>query len=64
MFTTAMVESTQERVNMDGVEPEVVDMLLSFAYTSEVSISTANVQVMFYHHKLYLWSPFLSYISV
>ena len=63
MFTNGMLESTQEKVNLNGVEPEVVDMLVSFAYTGEVSITTANVQVMtHHHHELNSWSPFMACI--
>ena len=46
MFTTGMMESRQEKVNMLDVEPQVMELLVSYAYTSELVISTENVQVM------------------
>lgn len=45
MFSTDLIESKQERVAINGVEPQMVGMLVSYAYTSEVYISKANVQV-------------------
>lgn len=45
MFTTDLMESKQERVAINGVEPQMIGMLVSYAYTSEVYISKANVQV-------------------
>ena len=46
MFTSGMKESTHERVTISGVEPETIGLLVSYAYTSKVSISAANVQVI------------------
>ncbi|KAM9783582.1 kelch-like protein 3 isoform X2 [Syngnathus typhle] len=46
MFSTALKESKQERVAINGVEPQMVGMLVSYAYTSEVYISKANVQAL------------------
>ncbi|XP_077415907.1 kelch-like protein 24 [Vanacampus margaritifer] len=46
MFTTDLKESKQERVAINGVEPQMVGMLVSYAYTSEVYISKANVQAL------------------
>ena len=48
MFTSDMVESTQERVTIKGVEPRMIGLLVNYAYTSKVSFSSANVQVMHY----------------
>ena len=45
MFTSGMVESTQERVTITGVEPQMIELLVNYAYTSKVSITTDNVQV-------------------
>ena len=56
MFTSDMVESTQEKVTISAVEPQVFGMLVNYAYTSEVSISAANVQVNYYHCKPYALS--------
>ncbi|KAM9843414.1 kelch-like protein 24 isoform 2-T3 [Aulostomus maculatus] len=46
MFTTDLMESKQERVAINGVEPQMIGMLVSYAYTSEVYISKANVQAL------------------
>ena len=56
MFTSDMVESTQEKVTISAVEPQVFGMLVNYAYTSEVSLSAANVQVNYYHCKRYALS--------
>ena len=45
MFTTGMVESREHQVNINDVEAEEFGLLLNFAYTSTVDISTENVQV-------------------
>ena len=45
MFTAGMMESREHRVNINEVEPEEFGLLVNFAYTSTVEISTANVQV-------------------
>lgn len=47
MFSTDLIESKQERVAINGVEPQMIGMLVSYAYTSEVYISKANVQVKY-----------------
>ncbi|XP_029914324.1 kelch-like protein 20 [Myripristis murdjan] len=46
MFSTDLIESRQERVAINGVEPQMIGMLVSYAYTSEVFISKANVQAL------------------
>ncbi|KAF7666387.1 hypothetical protein LDENG_00107720 [Lucifuga dentata] len=46
MFSTDLMESKQERVAINGVEPQMIGMLVSYAYTSEVFISKANVQAL------------------
>ncbi|CAK6964753.1 kelch-like protein 20 [Scomber scombrus] len=46
MFSIDLIESKQERVAINGVEPQMVGMLVSYAYTSEVYISKANVQAL------------------
>ena len=45
MFTTGMMESRQERVDIINIEPQAIEKLVRYAYTSEVVISTDNVQV-------------------
>uniref|UniRef100_G3PCF3 BTB domain-containing protein n=1 Tax=Gasterosteus aculeatus aculeatus TaxID=481459 RepID=G3PCF3_GASAC len=46
MFSTDLIESKQERVAINGVEPQMIGMLVSYAYTSQVYISKANVQAL------------------
>ncbi|XP_041831328.1 kelch-like protein 20 isoform X1 [Melanotaenia boesemani] len=46
MFSADLIESKQERVAINGVEPQMIGMLVSYAYTSEVYISKANVQAL------------------
>lgn len=46
MFSTNLIESRQERVAINGVEPQMVGKLVRYAYTSEVLISKANVQAL------------------
>ncbi|XP_053708687.1 kelch-like protein 20 isoform X1 [Synchiropus splendidus] len=46
MFSSNLIESSQERVAINGVEPQMVGKLVSYAYTSEVYISKANVQAL------------------
>uniref|UniRef100_A0A1A8KP41 BTB domain-containing protein n=2 Tax=Nothobranchius kuhntae TaxID=321403 RepID=A0A1A8KP41_NOTKU len=46
MFSTDLLESKQERVAINGVEPQMIGMLVSYAYTSEVYVSKANVQAL------------------
>ena len=54
MFTSSMRESTQEKVTISGVEPEMIGLLVNYAYTSKVSFSSANVQVMYHNLSLFL----------
>ncbi|XP_036795223.1 kelch-like protein 20 isoform X2 [Oncorhynchus mykiss] len=46
MFSTDLMESRQERVAINGVESQMIGMLVSYAYTAEVVISKANVQAL------------------
>lgn len=46
MFSTDLLESRQERVAINGVEAQMIGMLVSYAYTAEVVISKANVQAL------------------
>lgn len=46
MFSTDLMESRQERVAINGVEPQMIGQLVSYAYTAEVVISKANVQAL------------------
>ena len=57
MFSSGMMESTQGRVNISGVEPGMLGLLLDYAYTSKVNICSADVQVMDSHHRPHSSSP-------
>ncbi|XP_039631374.1 kelch-like protein 3 [Polypterus senegalus] len=46
MFSTDLMESKQERVAINGVEPQMISMLINYAYTAEVIITKANVQAL------------------
>ena len=47
MFTTGMLESRQERVDLHGVEPHIMDLLLTYAYTSVVHVPKEHLQVKY-----------------
>ena len=44
MFTNSMIESQQESVTLTDLDEDAVEALVSFAYTSSVSINEKNVQ--------------------
>ncbi|XP_067859642.1 kelch-like protein diablo isoform X1 [Heptranchias perlo] len=46
MFSTDLVESRQERVAINGVEPQMVGLLVSYSYTARVLVTRANVQAL------------------
>ncbi|XP_068606212.1 kelch-like protein 3 [Brachionichthys hirsutus] len=46
MFSTNLMESKQERVAINGVEPQMIGMLVAYAYTSAVYIANENVQAL------------------
>ncbi|XP_066546115.1 kelch-like protein diablo isoform X2 [Amia ocellicauda] len=46
MFSTDLMESRQERVAINGVEPQMIGVLVNYAYTAEVVITKANVQAL------------------
>ncbi|XP_043945581.1 kelch-like protein 20 isoform X1 [Protopterus annectens] len=46
MFSTDLVESKQDRVAINGVESQMIGMLVNFAYTAQVVITKANVQAL------------------
>ena len=46
MFTTEWMETQQMRVTISDVEPQIMDVLITYGYTSKVAISTENVQVI------------------
>ena len=44
MFASEMAEKRQERVTLNGVEPAMINLIIQYAYTSEINITKANVQ--------------------
>lgn len=44
MFTLDLMEANMKEINIEEMNYETVDALLSFAYTGELRISTSNVQ--------------------
>uniref|UniRef100_A0A3Q2UGM4 Si:ch211-256e16.3 n=3 Tax=Fundulus heteroclitus TaxID=8078 RepID=A0A3Q2UGM4_FUNHE len=46
MFSADLLESKQERVAINGVEPQMIGNLVTYAYTSGVLITKTNVQAL------------------
>ena len=46
MFTAGLVETEQDVVTLNGVEPGMISGLIDYAYTGEISITKHNVQSM------------------
>ena len=44
MFSGDMAESKQNKVSINGVEPEMIGLLVDYAYTSETLVTKSNVQ--------------------
>lgn len=44
MFTAGLAESDMEVVTLQGVEPEMIERLIEYAYTGEITINKHNVQ--------------------
>ncbi len=44
MFVRDMLESRQERITLQGVDPEAMKLLVEFAYSTKLEINTGNVQ--------------------
>ena len=44
MFLGNLVESRQEEVAVNGIESDMMSLLLDYAYTSKVVITLSNVQ--------------------
>lgn len=44
MFVRDMLESRQERITLQGVDPEATRLLVEFAYSTKLEITTTNVQ--------------------
>ena len=46
MFTGNLAESAQDRVTLNDIEAPVMELLVSYAYTSEIVINRQNVQAL------------------
>ena len=44
MFVRDMLESRQARITLQGVDPEAMKLLVEFAYSTKLEITTGNVQ--------------------
>ena len=44
MFASEMAEKSQERVTLNGVEPVMINLIVQYAYSSEINITKTNVQ--------------------
>jgi hypothetical protein len=44
MFASEMAEKSQDRVSINGVEPSMLQLIIQYAYTSEINITKSNVQ--------------------
>ncbi|XP_063430646.1 kelch-like protein 18 [Mytilus trossulus] len=46
MFTHDMVESKQDEITMQGIDPNALEALVNFAYNGKVQIDVDNVQIL------------------
>ena len=46
MFVRDMMESRQERIELKGVDPNAMQLLVEFAYSSKLEITVSNVQAL------------------
>ncbi|RUS88789.1 hypothetical protein EGW08_003419 [Elysia chlorotica] len=46
MFTNGMLESEREFVELHGIEPSTMDLLLEFMYTCRIEVNVDNVQAV------------------
>ena len=44
MFIRDMIESRQEKIELKGVDPEAMELLVEFSYSSKLEITVSNVQ--------------------
>ena len=49
MFTTGFEESRKDIIKLRGIEPHILDLLLNFAYTGEITPPIAHLRVTYYH---------------
>ncbi|XP_036002426.1 kelch-like protein 7 isoform X2 [Fundulus heteroclitus] len=57
MFTTNMMESASDEVELRGVDPEIVELLMDYIYTAQISITTRNVQPLLHAASQYRIEP-------
>ncbi|XP_061910849.1 kelch-like protein 7 isoform X2 [Entelurus aequoreus] len=53
MFTTSMLESKSYEVELRSVDPEIIELLLEFIYTSQVPADISKVQSLLEVAKQY-----------
>ncbi len=46
MFVRDMLESRQERIELKGVDPDALQLLVEFAYSTKLEITVSNVQAL------------------
>lgn len=46
MFTHDMIESKQEEIAVQGIEPSALESLINFAYNGRIQLDTTNVQLL------------------
>lgn len=47
MFTNGMLESGKTKIDLGGIDPQTMAILLEFVYTGSVELTTANVQQLY-----------------
>ena len=56
MFVRDMLESRQQKITLQGVDPEAMQMLVEFAYSTKLEITTSNVQSLMTAASLFNFS--------
>ena len=46
MFTDPMRERTQEEIQLSGVQAQGLELVLDYIYTSKLSLTLANIQIV------------------
>ncbi|XP_015260566.1 PREDICTED: kelch-like protein 7 isoform X1 [Cyprinodon variegatus] len=57
MFTTNMMESVSPEVELKGVDPEIIELLIDYIYTAEIKINVRNVQSLLHVASQYQIQP-------
>eukprot|EP00116_Pleurobrachia_bachei_P009737 sb/3469999/ len=58
MFLSGMTECSKEEVQIKGIKPEIMQLLIEFSYSGQVTIDVCNV------HDLVLAADLLSFITL